>query len=367
MVMPELQQIEQQGKAVREQIDDYKDTVFAILGFCSLWFYDETTRQNRTYVKVFQGRRLSPYGSGEHPSSVGSESDNEKDITPDLGIVVRDERGIVGEVKKNFPRDDVQRSDKIFEQLKTYDQNLQGWPTADESLPSHHIVLLVHQTTAKSAEDYYISEADKGTLVFSRPFSIVRFNRSDQRQPYFFFQLAHGQGCPIEGSGDLGHGVQVPMQALVHLYSECKLYDAQPPLPYLLHLIWEHVITPLAYQDPKFERLRWNQKLDVNVSVDDMLKTLYEGFSFRHWHLKYLDRQPEIPRRRWILEACQFLVSCDLAKWVIQDKELAVSYKKHKDVLGEFVQIKAKLDAKTLMNPSLPGFDGGTKPHQDPK
>jgi len=31
--MSELeQQIEQQGKALREQIDDYKDTVFAILG-----------------------------------------------------------------------------------------------------------------------------------------------------------------------------------------------------------------------------------------------------------------------------------------------------------------------------------------------
>lgn len=354
--MSELeQQIVQQIKTIRDQIDDYKDTVFAILGFCSMWFYDETTKQNRPYIKVFQGRRLSLEGSGAN--AMESDSDGEKDITPDLGIVVRDERGIVGEVKKNFPREDILRSAKIFEQLKTYDQPLRGWPTATESFINHQIVLLVHQTTAKSAEDYYLAETKTGDLEFSRRFSIIQFNRSDQRLPYFFFQLAYGKECLIEGNGDLGHGVQVPMEALVHLYSECKLYDAQPPLPYVLHLIWEHIITPIACQDDKFERLKWNQKLDVKVTVDEISRTLYEGFSFRHWHLNYLSRQPEIPRKHWILEACQFMVGCNLAKWVVQDNELLVFYRKHKDILSDFIQLKAELDANKIMSPPLPGLE----------
>ncbi|MFC1929297.1 hypothetical protein ACFLW6_00275 [Chloroflexota bacterium] len=37
-------------KAIRDQIDDYRDTIFAILGFCSLWFFDAKTRQNRQTV-----------------------------------------------------------------------------------------------------------------------------------------------------------------------------------------------------------------------------------------------------------------------------------------------------------------------------
>lgn len=52
-------QVQQEEKGILDKIDDYTDSIFAILGFCSLWFFDTTAAQNRPHIRVFQGRRLS--------------------------------------------------------------------------------------------------------------------------------------------------------------------------------------------------------------------------------------------------------------------------------------------------------------------
>jgi len=100
-------------KKIKDRIDDYRDTIFAILGFCSLWFFDTSTQSNRPQIRMFQGRHLSP-----------ASSLNEDAVCPDLGIVANKQTGIIGEVKKNFPRDGEQRKKDIFKQLKSYDREL---------------------------------------------------------------------------------------------------------------------------------------------------------------------------------------------------------------------------------------------------
>lgn len=346
-------QINGQDKRIQAQIDDYRDTIFSILGFCSLWFFDAATNQNRTYVKVFQGRHLSPV---DKDSQITHEQ-HKKDVCPDLGIVIRDQVGILGEVKKNFPKGHDERGKEIFAQLKAYDQELIGWPTNNERLQSHELVLLVHQTTSRAAQDFYTKDVKEGDLRFDRPFSIVQFNRSDQRVPYFFFQLVEGKIDKIEGSVDLYHGIQVPMKNLLALYSVIKLYDAKPPLAYLLNLIWDHVLTPLASEDPKFERLRINQKLEITVVVEDIIKRLHEGFSFFRWHTQYPNRQPQVPHKEWVQEACQFLVEVKEARWAKDNTELIVFYRKYADVLAHFVHLLAESETKDVLQPKIPGFE----------
>jgi len=41
------EQIKTCEKLIRDRLDDYYDTVYAILGFCSLWFFDTATQENR--------------------------------------------------------------------------------------------------------------------------------------------------------------------------------------------------------------------------------------------------------------------------------------------------------------------------------
>ena len=61
------------------------------------------------------------------------------------------------------------------------------------------LYVLVHQTTSRVAQDFYTKDVKEGGLRFDRPFSIVQFNRSDQRVPYFFFQLVEGKMIKLRG------------------------------------------------------------------------------------------------------------------------------------------------------------------------
>jgi len=355
-VLPELSnQLTEWERGILDRVDDYRDTIFAILGFCSLWFFDASTRERRSYIGVFQGRHLSPVC--KKSSSLNTQP--QKDVCPDLGVVIRAQTGIVGEVKKNFPSDD-RRARKIFDQLNSYDQELTGWPTDNGELQSHELALLVHQTTSWAARRFYSRGVGDGSIKFERPFSIFVFNRSDQRVPYFFFQAVEGEICAIEADLDPYQGVPVPMQALMDLHSRSKLYDGEPPLPYLLDLIWEHVVIPLASENTRFARLRSNQKLEVDVFVDDIVEKLHEGFSFSHWHTQYPDRQPLIPRKEWVLKACRFLVQSKEARWVTEDAELRVFYRKYQDVLGHFVRLQAESEAEKDLQPMFPMFEEGT-------
>ena len=60
-------------KEIQEEIENYKDTLYAIIGFMNLYRYDDEKGLMRSDVIVFQGRRLTP-----HPKK--AESDIERTI-----------------------------------------------------------------------------------------------------------------------------------------------------------------------------------------------------------------------------------------------------------------------------------------------
>ncbi len=339
--------VEEKKKTISDQIDDYRDTVYAILGFCSLWFYDPIQRNNRNDVTIFQGRYLSPITE----PIVGNK--NQAVVCPDFGIVIGEQRGILGEVKKNFPREENDRRQRIYLQLKSYDQELLGWPTTSGELPSHELVLLTHQATARQAQAFFRENAEKGLIRFVRPFSIFEFNRVDQREFYFFFRIVEGDLRQTDNGKNLFNGVPVPMQALFKQYSESMLYDAEPPLAYLLVVIWQYVLTPVAAENPKFGRLRSSQKLEIDITVDEMVQQLDIGFSFHRWHTEHNERQRQVPRIEWVQKACQFLVETKEASWVTENVELKVFFCKRKDVLAHFIELQASLEANKTMRPML--------------
>ena len=47
-------------QSIRAEIDNYSDSIFAIVGFMNFYRFDDTTRKIRNDVLVFQGRRLTP-------------------------------------------------------------------------------------------------------------------------------------------------------------------------------------------------------------------------------------------------------------------------------------------------------------------
>lgn len=345
--------IEHRYKEIRNTIDDYNDTIHAIIGFVNLYLLDESYKP-RPQMKAFQGRHLIPLITEHEPTK----STNEYYVSPDLGIVFEKEKGILGEVQKNFPKEEIERGKKVFVQLKNYDQNLMGWPVNGEAIDSHEIVLLVHLTTSAYAKEFYEKQLPNIGISFERPFSIVEFGRFTQAEEFFLFRKVIGDLTEVTGEKKLWQGIPVPMRVFLSEYSKTKIYDAQPPIPYLAELIWVHVVTPIASDSPKFEHLRKKQIIEVILSIDDIVDRLNEGFSFRFWHITHPGRQPRIPHREWVRQACNFLIDCHVAEWIqdSQETKLRIFYQRYEDVMEYFTRLYATLEEQRKLTPFLPGF-----------
>lgn len=353
MVQQLQEKIQQRVSETRIAYNDYDDTIHAIIGFVNLYFLDDETHEPRPAVKRFQGRHLSPSPAGER----AGEPSVQPYVSPDLGVIIKDNRGILGEVKKNFPKE-AERAKREFTQLKGYDQNLAGWPVANQQIQSHELVLLVHLTTSSYAKEFYEEHLPQTGIVFERPFSIVEFGNITQVQEFFLLKTVLGEPTEIMKEKKLKYGIPVPIRVFLHEYARTKLYDAEPPIPYLAELIWVHVVAPVASENPKFEHLRKKQKLEVALKIKDIVERLDEGFSFRSWHSQYPDRQPQIPHIEWVRQVCRFLVESGEAEWIegSEETQLVIFFQRYDDVKEHFILSYATLEEEKISKPMLPGF-----------
>lgn len=341
---------------VKDQINDYNESVCAIIGFASLFFFDDKTRTIKDNVKCFQGRRLS----------VELEKEKQEDITPDLGVVIDNKDGILAEVKKNFPKtwddnDELSRAVDIFKQVSNYSGDITNWPTPDGKVADHKIVLLVHHTVSAYVKKFFNEECAKRSIIFRRPFHMVEFSQQKMRGEFFDFRCVDDLSFPLDNGRDLLMGIQIPMVIFVREYSKFKLYDAKPPLPYLIEVLWVNILAARASDDPKFQHLRKRSKLEVSMTIDEITETLRKVYSFHDWHLSHTDMQPEFPKREWVLEACEFLVQKQEAEW-IQDKkgqEIVFFFRRYNSVSDHFIESFASSEG--LFAPKLPGFENSNE------
>ena len=318
-------------------INDYSDTIYAMVGFANFYRYDDDAAQMRDEVVIMQGWRFTP---DEPP---GDDGEPANPVTPDLAVMCSEEAGVVAEVKRSFPNDQSLWADD-FEQLMSYDADLGGWPNAGGRVARHDVVLLVHLTRSRAVTDYYLAERDATRVKFSRPFVIIEFNWSGERQDYFFFRKSHGNLSEQQVDARLYEGVPVPMMPFLGPYSMVKLYDSEPPMPYFLHIIWQEVVSPMAIAKVSPERLRRKQKVEIDISLDDLTRELRDKFSFKVLFGDDHPRQPKIPRREWVRRACDKLISASLAEWLGADdgRKLKVFFQRFDDVLETFKGICGK-------------------------
>lgn len=319
---------------LNDEIDNYKDTIYAMVGFMNFYRYDDASKAMKNNVLVFQGRRLEP----SPKKTVNSNGEQVPHVTPDIGVLLPSKDGVLGEVKKSFPMEQ-ELWIKTFEQLMSYDDDLRGWPSNDKKVNSHDIVLILHQSRTKAVRKFF--EEYKGSKInFNRPFCIIEFNRSDERNAYIFFRIEYGSLSDNSVNGKLANGVPVPMLVFIKTYSTIKIYDSEPPLPYLIELIWTNVVLRKASEDSKFEKLRTNQKIEVIFEIDKIIEELHQEFSFRSLYGDNHDRQPKIPKKEWVVRACEQLVKSNEATWVDSTKTaIKVFFRRYDDTLGHFIEI----------------------------
>jgi len=320
---------------ITAEIDNYSDSIFAIVGFMNFYRYDDDLRKIRDDVLVFQGRRLTPSKPKNH------DGEDIAFVTPDLGVLLPNDYGVLAEVKRSFPKD-TKFWMGDFRQLMSYDDDLTGWPSRSQKVDSHDIVLLLHQTRAISVKDFY--EQNQAEIKITRPFCIIEFNRDSEGQEFFFFRTVAGAVSQKSLAERLRKGIPVPMSIYLVQYSTIKLYDASPPLPYLLELIWTHIVAFKVSNTPGYKIPSKNQKVKVEVTPDEICDRLETNFTFHGLHQNHADgRQPKVVEKNWVREACEALVKFGDAKWADSlKKTLTVNFVKRENILDYFVKQCAK-------------------------
>lgn len=313
-------------------IDDYENTAFAMLGLANLYRFDDQARSFREHVRFFQGRRFTTSAANRRSSST--------DVTPDLAIVMNEDSACVAEVKMSLPGD---RSlwGKTIEQLERYDDDLLGWPGSAGRVGTHDVMLVVHQMRI-AIVDVIKSKLDAGDLKFERPFVVLSFIRSDQRDTFFLFRLEFGEPTFTPVRQKLASPVAIPGDVIAVYYGRFKLWDSRPPIPYVMDLIWREVVADRAASDDRFPSLRRNSRLPVELSVAEIAAYLQENFSFdQSLAIDASDaerqRQPSVPRVEWVRAAISAFVDCGQGRWLDEQRaRCAIDYQKQKLNVEEF-------------------------------
>lgn len=175
--------------------------------------------------------------------------------------------------------------------------------------------MLVEHSRSRAIRDYYENNLDDNFKI-SKPFVIIEFNRSSQQKEFFFFRIEYGELSNRQVHKKLYEGINVAMDIFVAQYSKIKIYDVEPEMPVLLHLINECVVDK-QIKEGKYRKLTRRTVQPVEISLYEITESLKEVYSFKSLHnAKYSINQPEFPKTDWIRKAFDKLTDLSEGNWI---------------------------------------------------
>lgn len=311
------------------KIDNYEQTVQAIVSFCHFLKFD--------YNANFSiGRKMKTSQNNKH-------SKNEE-IAPDL-ISNIDNYGLVCEVKKEFSKED-EHWLKEIQQLEKYDDDLSGWDTSSGNIATHDIVLLTHYLRSRKVKDHIKKLIDKKQIEFKRNYSIIEFTRNDERNLFYNLRLEDGELAHKEINNKLYEGKGIPFEKLIKNLASVKFYDGEPETEYVMAWLWTGVFN--TFPEPSDYRSAHGKTIEIEVSVDKAFKLLRQYYGPP---IKDNDHQVQIPKKKWVKKALDNFVTIKLAKQTDENNYIVKFHqvKKQKEFLvGLIEKLEKANQQKTL-------------------
>ncbi len=308
-------------KAVRNSVEDYEQTVAALVAFGAMVIFRQSTVADFGF-----GRRMT--------TSEANAVSPSADVTPDIVVQKTPEYGIVAEAKRSLNQER-SRWSLHLEQLRKYDDALVGWWTEDEAIQHSDTVLLIHQSRARAFRNFLLEREAEIPGVVGPTSSIVEFNRSDEASPYMFFRREHGTLLDGELHGALEEGISVPLDEIKQSHPNVRYYDYRPPVALLLQRLWMDVFASQIGAIEKDENLG---AFPISVSLTETTLELQRAYG--SGQLSHDERSCEFPKISWIKEALSKLVELKLAIGPEEDGDsyliLFKSYR-NKDILEHFI------------------------------
>lgn len=325
---------EKRVQKILEKIDDYAQTLEAMISFSHVLRYDDKIKNFRPNSYSFIARKMN--------TTKNNRINPEIEVTPDLIVQLNRNYGIITEAKKSLPQNQKFWKRK-FDQLEKYDDNLQGWKTENEYIDTSDLVLIVHYKISVEVSDYIDKRIKNNSLVFDRNFSLIAFQRSQNRKLTITLAKSYGDLSNTNLDNRFRKIVRVPYDELIIHFNRIKFYDDKPELPYIMDILWNNVFNQYP-QIEEFMEAKGKKIINIRVNINDLTEKLRIQFS------DYLEgdrRQKAIPATKWIREAMEMFVKLNYAKKNGND-DYIVKYKNLQMPLEKFVRAAYKKRTKTL-------------------
>jgi len=322
--------------------------VFAILGLAHEARWNPDARMLQPQVRYELGRRMTT-----SPANTVTPSE---DVTPDAVVQPTEQRGLVAEAKLGLPKD-VTTWDRDIIQIQKYDDDLAGWWTASEHIPTHDIVVLVPITRAVKFVDRLTEGLLAGRWEFRRHVSVTGFFKQSGVKEFVTLKQEWGALSDENLSERLRQSKSIDIERLFTTY-KATFVDSPPPLPYLLQIIWDNLFTSYAAQFSKEEGEEGKDYVALSLTLAKVAEDLQEYFGAKSTG----PRSPEIPKPSWVRKAFDALVEFKLAERQ-DDQRYVIRYKRTRsDTLRKFGRLCFQLEQKQKARaettaPFLPGLE----------
>lgn len=246
-----------------------------------------------------------------------------------------------------------------LKQLRKYDDDLLGWWTETERLPSHDIACLVQFSRMVMVSDILTEhrEKEESDLKFERNLAVIGFNRSSGATHEYMSLIKHfGELSDRIVSERLRKSVQVRLERLVVEYADKKFVDFEPPMAYLLQIIWENLFT--SYLD-EFPYDADKKYAPIRVTVDRVTEDLQKAYGFSSTGA----RSPEVPKKAWIRKALDHLVVFRFATKT--DDEYTIKYRRIRrgDPIARFGKLIYDNRSRLALSDTRQGTLFSAEPH----
>jgi hypothetical protein len=332
--------LQSHSKRLEIEIDNYQQTVLSLRALANEVLFDESTKSLRAQGSAHCGRRFRTSDCNRHAPST--------DVHPDLTILQTPSYGVVAEAKLGFDSDAHgfdRRINETVEQLEKYDDDLMGWPgcSGDEMASFvHDLTLIVNFEDARRAVRKLEELIAGKQLKLARNLAIIsiaRLGRSGGEWP----TLALEYGSLSDEDKTIKLDSRIPIKPEIldasPLFGQVCLCDHEPPLPLMMHLVHQAIVSNLTNDES--EKYNLEGQGDKEVLLDQL-----QGW-LRPYAFKKVDkRDPVIPKMEWIKRALKSLVDME---WVSRNGKSDCFTFHHKkgrkgctNPLGRFTEVYAK-------------------------
>lgn len=281
-------------KQITEKSDSYEMTIQAIIAFDSAIRYDDAQKGYLQNSYCLPGRRLL--------KNANNPDDN---VTPDIVIQLSNNYGIIAEVKLTANTDqDFKQAD---EQIEKYDTNLIGWKTDNEKIGLHDLSLLVNDFHKGKAKRYFESK------TFQKKLTIIACARQYEFKVFFKIEKHHGAFSDTRLEKKFIDPIGIPLENpdIVKAISSVKFYDAEPPVEYMMNVLWMNILNEIA------QREQQETEKMISVNCKELTKMLTERYSFGQID----SRQPKRPREDWVRQALDAFTKINYAYKDLQQND----------------------------------------------